>query len=333
MYIAICKHYIKLQISIFTSYLQFEDFMVILDVRKEIGMMNYEMAYGDPIGDPWGIKTKIKNKTTINLFYEFGNAVFRRLGNDNLNMTKNYKLFPDAKHNFNQRSFNDGNYQFSKLHFWLEEQVNNNVLHESLTTKELLTYPYISVIENYIDQYVIKYCKKLKVKEVQPVIEPIKVEVNHENLKRSAGRPKGSKNKKPEKELFMPQHIIPTINGKIDMSCVIKAIADLVWRNPGKMDSYYLDFLKLNDLQKKYVNYCFIKNREVFENKYWKIEFKGKTKILVPKTKRAGYYAKEPHGEYDLFSLTYLSNKSGIGKMTLIYRLKHMRIKDAMKKA
>jgi hypothetical protein len=294
--------------------------------------MNYEMSYGDPIGDPYGTKTKVKKKTTINLFYEFGNAVFRRLGNDNLNMKKNYKLFPDAKHNFDERSYNHGNYEFSKLHFWLEEQVKNNVLSEELSTNDLLTYPYISILENYIDQYIVKYCTKLKVKEMEPVVEPVKLEITEQIEKRSAGRPKGSKNKKPEKELFMPQHIIPTTDGKIDMPSVIKAIADLVWRNPGKMDSYYLDFLRLNDQQKKYINYCFIKNREVFENKYWKIEFKGKTKILTPKTKRAGYYAKEPAGNYDLFSLTYMSNKSGIGKMTLIYRLKHMRVKDALKK-
>jgi hypothetical protein len=294
--------------------------------------MNYEMSYGDPIGDPYGIKTKVKKKTTINLFYEFGNAVFRRLGNDNLNMKKNYKLFPDAKHNFNQRSFNDGNYQFSKLHFWLEEQVKNNVLSEELSTNDLLSYPYISILENYIDQYIVKYCTKLKVKEMEPVVEPVKLEITEQIEKRSAGRPKGSKNKKPEKELFMPHHIIPSEYGLLDMPCVIKAIADLVWRKKGLMNQEYLDYLKITDSQKRYLNALFNKNTALLENKYWKIEFKGKTKILTPKTKRAGYYAKEPHGNYDLFSLTYMSNKVGIDKNTLIYRLKHMRVKDALKK-
>jgi hypothetical protein len=294
--------------------------------------MNYEMAYGDPIGDPYGTKTKVKKKTTINLFYEFGNAVFRRLGNDNLNMKKNYKLFPDAKHNFNQRSFNDGNYQFSKLHFWLEEQVKNNVLSEELSTNDLLSYPYISILENYIDQYIVKYCTKLKVKEMEPVVEPVKLEITEQIEKRSAGRPKGSKNKKPEKELFMPHHIIPSEYGLLDMPCVIKAIADLVWRKQGLMNQEYLDYLKITDSQKRYLNALFNKNTALLENKYWKIEFKGKTKILTPKTKRAGYYAKEPHGNYDLFSLTYMSNKAGIDKNTLIYRLKHMRVKDALKK-
>ncbi len=290
------------------------------------------MAYGDPIGDPYGTKTKVKKKTTINLFYEFGNAVFRRLGNDNLNMKKNYKLFPDAKHNFNQRSFNDGNYQFSKLHFWLEEQVKNNVLSEELSTNDLLSYPYISILENYIDQYIVKYCTKLKVKEMEPVVEPVKLEITEQIEKRSAGRPKGSKNKKPEKELFMPHHIIPSEYGLLDMPCVIKAIADLVWRKQGLMNQEYLDYLKITDSQKRYLNALFNKNTALLENKYWKIEFKGKTKILTPKTKRAGYYAKEPHGNYDLFSLTYMSNKAGIDKNTLIYRLKHMRVKDALKK-
>ena len=283
--------------------------------------MNYEMAYGDPIGDPYGTKTKVKKKTTINLFYEFGNAVFRRLGNDNLNMKKNYKLFPDAKHNFNQRSFNDGNYQFSKLHFWLEEQVKNNVLSEELSTNDLLSYPYISILENYIDQYIVKYCTKLKVKEMEPVVEPVKLEITEQIEKRSAGRPKGSKNKKPEKELFMPHHIIPSEYGLLDMPCVIKAIADLVWRKQGLMNQEYLDYLKITDSQKRYLNALFNKNTALLENKYWKIEFKGKTKILTPKTKRAGYYAKEPHGNYDLFSLTYMSNKAGIDKNTLIYRI------------
>jgi hypothetical protein len=293
--------------------------------------MNYDMGYGDPFGDPYGIKPKVK-KTTINLFYEFGNAVNRRLGNDNLNMKKNYKLYPDAKHNFNQRSFNDGNYQYSKLHFWLEDQVKSNVLSTELKCNDFLTYPYISILESYIEQYIIKYCEKFKVKEVQPVIETVKIETTAEVFKKSAGRPKGSKNKKPEKEVYMPFHSIPTVNKKLDIDCLIKAIADLVWRNPGKMDSYYLDFLKLSDQQKKYVNYCFIKNRETFDNKYWKIELKGKTKVLVPKTKRAGYYGREPHGNYDLIGLTYISEKVGIDKNTLIYRLKHMSIKDAVKK-
>jgi hypothetical protein len=293
--------------------------------------MNYDMGYGDPFGDPYGIKPKVK-KTTINLFYEFGNAVFRRLGNDNLNMKKNYKLYPDAKHNFNQRSFNNGNYQYSKLHFWLEDQVKSNVLSTELKCNDFLTYPYISILESYIEQYIIKYCEKLKVKEVQPVIETVKVETTAKVIKKSAGRPKGSKNKKPEKEVYMPFHSIPCNDGMIDNDSAIKAIADLVWRKQGMMNQEYLNYLKITDKQKNYLNALFNKNTALLENKYWKIELKGKTKVLVPKTKRAGYYGREPHGNYDLISLTYISEKVGIGKMTLIYRLKHMSIKDAVKK-
>ena len=103
-----------------------------------------------------------------------------------------------------------------------------------------------------------------------------------------------------------------------------------MWRKEGQIDSFYIHNLILTDSHKKYINYLFMKNQSALENKYWKIVKKGKANILMPKIKRSGYYG-FARGKYDLFGLTYISEMSNIPKNTLIYRLKHMSIKEAVK--
>jgi hypothetical protein len=246
-------------------------------------------------------------------------------------------------------STNDGASYCSKLLLWIDTQIENGILTEQITFKDLLTEPYINVLEDYIDKYIIKYVKSIHTPNYKPVVfkeekasvveidkeEEIIPDVITEELpkkKSNAGRPKGSKNKKPEKELYMPHHIIPSNKGMLDIECVIKAIADLVWRKEGLMNHEYLQYLHITEDQKKYLNALFNKNPKALENKYWKIDLNKNTKILIPLMKRAGYYAKPPVGNYDLYSLTHISNKSGINKHTLIYKLKHMSVKDATKK-
>lgn len=288
-------------------------------------------------------------RTSKDLYFDFCRAVVTRLSLDNLNHTKNYKIYPKAKDNFAMHSTNDGASYCSKLLLWIDTQIENGILSEQITYDDLLKQPYINVLENYIDNYIIKYVKSIHTPYYKPVVfkeekapevEAIKEEViipeviteEPPKKKSNAGRPKGSKNKKPERELFMPHHIIPSEKGNLDVECVIKAIADLVWRKEGLMNNEYLRYLNITEDQKKYLNALFNKNISVLQNKYWKIDLNKNTKVLIPLMKRAGYYAKPPNGNYDLYSLTHISNKSGINKHTLIFRLKHMSVKDAVRK-
>lgn len=165
------------------------------------------------------------------------------------------------------------------------------------------------------------------------VIERPKTEViepKNEEIKRGKGRPLGSKNKKAPKELFMPDNIVKIDDGKVNMESFILAVADLVWRKPGMMDGYYLDLLNLNEGQRKYINKLFMIGSDLLCNKYWSVEKKGKINVINPKMRRAGYYSNKQH---KLLSLTWMSEQTGISKMTLQDRLQKMSIKDAIKKS
>ena len=148
--------------------------------------------------------------------------------------------------------------------------------------------------------------------------------------KSNAGRPKGSKNKKTQKSIFMPFHKISFVNGHIEIDVLVKAIADLVWRQEGLMIREYVNLLNLTDSQKKYIINSFTKNPQIFNNKYWEISFNNKIKVLKPKMRRSGYYGKA-QGLYDLFGLSFIAEHTNINKNTLLYRLKFMSIKDAIK--
>jgi len=293
-------------------------------------------------------KSYNSKRTSKDLYFDFCRAVVVRLSKDDLNMTKNYKIYPKAKENFAMHSTNDGASYCSKLLLWIDTQIENGILTEQITFKDLLTEPYINVLEDYIDKYIIKYVKSIHTPNYKPVVfkeekasvveidkeEEIVTDVITEELpkkKSNAGRPKGSKNKKPEKELYMPHHTVPNSNDEF-IDLIIKAIADLVWRKEEMMDSNYLEYIRLTDKQKKYINYLLINKSPLIENKYWKVEKKGKINTIIPLMKRAGYYTKPPGGKFDLYSLTYISNKTGINKHTLIYKLKHMSVNDAIKK-
>jgi hypothetical protein len=286
--------------------------------------------------DPWkwNVKEELKEDQ---LFANFSHAVIQRISKDDLNVVKSYKGIPGLKENFHMRSTNNGNREFSKLWPWLNQQINSGVFNKYMTTKDFLSDEHIEVLENYIDRYILPYCKKVNLKKyVEPIVEePIVEEViiekpTVEKHKSNAGRPKGSKNKKQAKEMFMPTYRIGTIDGNVDIDSFVKAIADLVWRKEGQIDSFYIHNLILSDSHKKYINYLFMKNQSALENKYWKIVKKGKANILMPKMRRSGYYGCA-QGKYDLFGLTYISEMSNISKDTLFYRLKHMSIKEATK--
>lgn len=164
--------------------------------------------------------------------------------------------------------------------------------------------------------------------KVEKVIETAKTEII-EPKKLGRGRPIGSKNKKPAKELFMPANIVKINDGKVYMESFIFAIADLVWRKPGMMDGNYLDLLNLNSGQRKYINKLFMIGSELLVNPYWSFAKRGKITILEAKRKRVGYYSNKMH---KLISLTEMSEKTGIPKMTLKDRLCRMSIKDAINK-
>jgi hypothetical protein len=286
--------------------------------------------------DPWkwNVKEELKEDQ---LFSNFCHAVIQRITKDDLNVVKSYKGIVNLKENFHMRSTNNGNREFSKLWPWLNQQINSGVYNKYMTTKDFLSDEYIEVLENYIDKYILPYGKKLKLKKyVEPVVEntiveePEVEELVIEKVKSNAGRPKGSKNKKQAKEIFMPTYRVGTIDGNVDIDSFVKAIADLVWRKEGQIDSFYIHNLILSDSHKKYINYLFMKKQSALENKYWKIVKKGKANILMPKMRRSGYYGCA-QCKYDLFSLTYIAEMSNISKDTLFYRLKHMSIKEATK--
>jgi hypothetical protein len=281
--------------------------------------------------DPWNWSNK-KELNDDQLFHNFTHAVFQRLSKDDLNHEKNFKGIPGLKENFNMRSLNNGNREYSKLWQWLNEQFNCGVFNRYMTTKDFLNDEYMEVLENYIEKYVLPYGKKVTLKKYQPPVveEQVLEQPVSEKIKSNAGRPKGSKNKKQIKEIFMPTYRVDTIDGNVDIDSFIKAIADLVWRKEGQIDSYYIHNIILSDSHKKYINYLFMKNQSALENKYWKIVKKGKANILMPKMKRSGYYGKA-NGTFDLFSLTYIAESTNISKDTLFYRLKHMSIKESTK--
>lgn len=290
--------------------------------------------------DPWTWNVK-KEFNDDQMFNNFSHAVIQRITKDDLNIDKSYKGISGLKENFHMRSTNNGNREFSKLWPWLNQQLNSGVFNRYMTTKDFLSDEYIEIVENYIDKYVLPYGKKHNLKKyiepiAEPIAEPIIIEepLNEvpviEKTKSNAGRPKGSKNKKQTKEIFLPTYKVGTIDGNVDIDSFVKAIADLVWRNEGQIDSFYINNIILSDSHKKYINYLFMKNQSALENKYWKIEKKGKANILIPKMRRSGYYGCA-QGKYDLFSLTYIAEISNISKDTLFYRLKHMSIKEATK--
>ena len=193
-------------------------------------------------------------------------------------------------------------------------------------------------LDMFIQKYLLQTAKNLQIKNKKPsdnqtpsndiktskttIIEP-----KNEEPTKTVGRPLGSKNKKPAKETFMPSNIVKITDGKVDIDSLILAIADLVWRQPEKMDGFYLDLLNLNEGQRKYVNKLFMINSPLLQNSYWEIAQKGKTKVLIAKRKRAGYYSNK---NYSLLSLAYISEKSGIAKMTLQDRLNKYSIKEAV---
>lgn len=295
--------------------------------------------------DPWTWSIK-KPLSDDQLFSNFCAAVIQRLSKDDLNTEKNYKVYPGAKDNFSMMSANNGNREYSKVWQWLKQQVNSGIFNQYMTTKDFLSDDYMEYVEDYIERYILPYVKKPALKKYISAVEkvftetPVEEKTNLEEAvyeepviekpKSKAGRPKGSKNKKETKEVYFPIHKVGTIDGNVDIDSLVKAIADLVWRKEGQIDSFYIHNLILSDSHKKYVNYLFMKNQHLLVNKYWKIEKKGKANIIVPKMRRFGYYGRAK-GSYDLFSLVYISEQSNISKDTLFYRLKHMSIKEATK--
>lgn len=295
--------------------------------------------------DPWTWSIR-KPLSDDQLYSNFCFAVNQRLTKDDLNTEKNYKVYSSAKDNFNMMSANNGNREYSKVWQFIKGNIENGTFNQYMSTRDFLSDDYMEYIEDYIERYILPYIKKPALKKYIKAVEtvfteiPIQEESNLEEViyeepvfakpKSNAGRPKGSKNKKQSKEIYFPIHKVGTINGNIDIDCLVKAIADLVWRKEGQIDSFYIHNLIMSDSHKNYVNYLFMKSKSTLENKYWKIEKKGKANILVPKIKRSGYYGKA-NDSFDLFSLTYISEQKNIPKNTLIYRLKHMSIKEAVK--
>lgn len=295
--------------------------------------------------DPWTWSSK-KQLSDDQLFSNFCAAVIQRLSKDDLNTEKNYKVYPGAKDNFSMMSANNGNREYSKAWQFVKGRVEDGTFNQSMTTKDFLSDEYMEYIEDYIERYILPYVKKPALKKYISAVEKVFIETPVEektNLevavyeepviektKSNAGRPKGSKNKKQTKEIYFPIHKVAVSDGNINIDSLVKAIADLVWRKEGQIDSFYIHNLILSDSHKNYVNYLFMKSKSSLENKYWKIEKKGKANILVPKIKRSGYYG-FAKGSYDLFSLTYIAEQKNIPKNTLLYRLKHMSIKEATK--
>lgn len=142
---------------------------------------------------------------------------------------------------------------------------------------------------------------------------------------------------KKEKPVFLPTHKLVVKDGLVDWNSVIYAIADLVWREPNKRDLYYigkLDLSNLTEQQIKYVKSLFYMNdgRKNASNHLFSIEKRGKVNILYPARKREGYYyIDNKTGEAGLVSLTTVSNKLGLLKMTTKKRLDKMSLQDLVK--
>lgn len=143
---------------------------------------------------------------------------------------------------------------------------------------------------------------------------------------------------KKQKPTFFPKHQLVVKDGKVVLESIIMAIADLVWREPNKRDLFYIDKLDLSNLteaQTKYVKAVFYpnkwnKNIEVLQNNlYWTVEKSGRNNILVPLRKREGYYyIHNKTGMPGFVSLTTVSTKLNILKMTAKKRLDRMTLKD-----
>lgn len=175
--------------------------------------------------------------------------------------------------------------------------------------------------------------------------EEIKIEqeneIIEENIKivKLPGRPLGSKNKKPEKEIFMPTYKLTLIDGNVDVNSVIMSIADLVWRNPNQRDFFYINKLDLSNLtndQIKFVRSLFYmnQNKTNISNNYFYVEKDGKNNILKPYGKRKGYYyIDKKNGKPNLVSLSIISNKLKLAKNTVIYKLTKMTLQELVKKS
>jgi len=253
--------------------------------------------------------------------------------NEGLYQYEDYRYYPNLKEAYN-RAGEKNHYELKK---WFDINYNEDWAYWT-SDDWRKTSRGINTLEHVIKEIYIPFADKITAFEskgkpkVASVIETPKTEViepKNEVVVRGKGRPLGSKNKKPPKELFMPSNIVKIDDGKVNMESFILAVADLVWRNPGMMDGYYLDLLNLNDGQRKYINKLFMIGSDILSNKYWSVEKKGKTNVINPKMRRAGYYSNKQH---KLLSLTWMSEQTDIPMKTLQDRLQKMSIKDAIKK-
>lgn len=167
------------------------------------------------------------------------------------------------------------------------------------------------------------------------VIKPLKSSTFEPKNEELDYTPHSNKKQKPT---FFPKHQLVVKDGKVVLESIIMAIADLVWREPNKRDLFYIDKLDLSNLteaQTKYVKAVFYpnkwnKNIEVLQNNlYWTVEKSGRNNILVPLRKREGYYyIHNKTGMPGFVSLTTVSTKLNILKMTAKKRLDRMTLKD-----
>lgn len=194
-----------------------------------------------------------------------------------------------------------------------------------------------NILEAFMTEYIVPNAKKYYSNKPKPtfIVEspetPLFQAKKEESItveSKGKGRPKGSKNKTVKPEMFMPDNYIKLKdNGYVDIDSFIMAIADLVWRQPGKMDGYYLNLINISEDKRKYINKLFMINSPSLVNKYWKIAKINKITTIQPLCKRLGYYNNKT---FSLVSLTSLSTEYNIPKMTLKDRLQKMSIKDAI---
>jgi hypothetical protein len=287
-----------------------------------------------PVENPYKIK---KMHDSQSAYYKFMDAVVYRLTTnyfkDNGIDRTNFKDYPGIEVGGILKNFTivkelkplDKNPFYV---WWIE---NHQHFHLGFDVREdWIKGDGIDFLESFINDKIVPFAKEYYqiIPETKITREQVLNEIEKIKTKNSGGRPIGSKNKKEEKVSFLPFHKIPEAEGKLNIDALIFALADIVWRFNGIIYSKAISQLLITDAQKKYVAALILKNSISIQNKYFSIgKINDTTLLFVKMQNRQGYYVSNGI----LMSSAKISEKTGIKKTTLIYRLKNMSVYDATK--
>lgn len=320
-----------------------EDYQI--DDREDDYHLAQQKDFYNSMMNDWNKPSKKKNQKAA--YFTFESAIQFRISTQyfehNRIEAKDFRHIQGIREAYNFIGKN--HYTVKHSFIWFNENFKNEWLYWDINDWVKNEQKGRFILENWIEQNIVKNAIKHYQKPISTpkpvllaetpktvVIEPKKEEVEVAPVK--------IKKEVKEKPIFFPTHKLVVKDGKVDINSLILALADLVWREPNRKNLYYIDKLDLSELtndQRDYIKAVFYPNKNgniavLQNNPYWTIEKAGKNIMLVPSRKREGYYyIDNKNGNPGLVSLTTISTKLNIIKMTAKKRLDRMSLKDLVK--